>query len=648
MPMLTRKTSFACTLIAASLAACGGDAADDPAAGSAAGATDAVASEALRSDGPRSEQLRSEQPTPAPVQPMAPAPAFAAAPGAPAQQAVAASGAQASLVESAMPVPQPTPVIVSEADAPSATTAPLAASAPAPTPDVVATLTAVAPVWTRIGTEGDTLDVPAGSTVRYGANGVYLTRVVSGRFTATNAFFGGDPVYGVRKSVELQSAPATTWTRIGGEGQALTVAADTTVRYGADGRYIVKVVSGTFTATNAFFGGDPYYGRVKSVEALGTGTGPAPTPLPVPTGAVIRVGPGQAVATLAQAARLARDGDTIEIAAGTYTRDVAVFPQSRLTIRGTGGRPVLDAAGTGAVGKGILVIQGDEVSVENLELRNAKVADQNGAGIRQEGGGRLVVRNVVFRGNEEGILTSNDARASLEVHDSQFIDNAFAYAGGYSHAIYVGRIGRFVMQGSFVTGTQSGHLVKSRARETRLLYNRFTSERGSPSYEVDLPNGGAATLIGNLVEQGAATENSVIVSYGGEGLGAWPTNTLDAVANTLVNRRASGCVWLWAAAGSRVRLADTLLANAGGGCRMVLPVDTVQAGVFAATDADFVAPTAYDFRLRAGSALRGRWVDPGRSASGASLAPTLEYRHPAATLPLTTAPVHPGAFQSGQ
>jgi len=47
------------------------------------------------------------------------------------------------------------------------------------------------------------LVVAVNSTVRYGANGSYVTKQVSGGFLATNDFFGKDPAYGIRKEVSV-------------------------------------------------------------------------------------------------------------------------------------------------------------------------------------------------------------------------------------------------------------------------------------------------------------------------------------------------------------------------------------------------------------------------------------------------------------
>jgi hypothetical protein len=99
---------------------------------------------------------------------------------------------------------------------------------------------------------------------------------------------------------------------------------------------------------------------------------------------VVEVGPGKKFDRPSAAARVAKNGDVIEIAAGTYEGDVAIWRQNNLTIRGVGGRPHLEADGEYAEGKGIWVIKGRNATVENVEFSGARVPDQNGAGIRQE------------------------------------------------------------------------------------------------------------------------------------------------------------------------------------------------------------------------------------------------------------------------
>ena len=106
--------------------------------------------------------------------------------------------------------------------------------------------------------------------------------------------------------------------------------------------------------------------------------------LTTPAFAQLRVGPGEAYETIAAAAAAAQDGDTVEIVAGTYHEEV-VWSADRLTIRGVGGRPVIDMTGralTRQGGKGIFILDGADITLENVELVGASVPDGNGAGIR--------------------------------------------------------------------------------------------------------------------------------------------------------------------------------------------------------------------------------------------------------------------------
>src|SRR5258708_2780718 len=73
---------------------------------------------------------------------------------------------------------------------------------------------------------------------------------------------------------------------------------------------------------------------------------------------LIRVGPREAVATIEAASRLARDGDTVEIEAGDYVGDVTSWNQNDLTLRATGGRVRIFAAGEAAERKAIWVVKG--------------------------------------------------------------------------------------------------------------------------------------------------------------------------------------------------------------------------------------------------------------------------------------------------
>ncbi len=247
----------------------------------------------------------------------------------------------------------------------------------------------------------------------------------------------------------------------------------------------------------------------------------AADPLGQPIANWIRVGLDQRVTTIAEAARVARDGDTVEIEAGLFTDDVASWPQDNLTIRAVGGRARIASHGASAEGKAIWVIKGTGVLIENIEFTGAHVRDRNGAGIRHEGG-KLTVRNCLFERNEMGILTWNRETAELVVEGSEFRDNAVAsdYRAGdaIGHQIYVGSISSFTLRDSYVHGGAFGHLVKSRALRNFIINNRLTDDdAGQASYELEFPNGGVAYAIGNIIAQSAMTHNSDLVSFGAEG-----------------------------------------------------------------------------------------------------------------------------------
>jgi hypothetical protein len=60
---------------------------------------------------------------------------------------------------------------------------------------------------------------------------------------------------------------------------------------------------------------------------------------------VLAVGPGKTLTRPSQAAQSAHDGDVIEIRAGVYSGDAAVWTRNDLTIRGVNGRAHLEADG---------------------------------------------------------------------------------------------------------------------------------------------------------------------------------------------------------------------------------------------------------------------------------------------------------------
>lgn len=357
--------------------------------------------------------------------------------------------------------------------------------------------------------------------------------------------------------------------------------------------------------------------------------------------AVRSVGPGKTYATPCAALAAATDGDVIEIdASKSYSGDVCAFAKNNLTIRGVGGRAKIDAGGKSAGGKAIWVVQGNDTTIEDVELSGCKVVDKNGAGIRQEGR-NLTVRRVYFHDNENGILTGANAESTIVIEDSEFGNNG---AGdGYSHNMYIGEIKSFTLRGSYSHHAKVGHLVKSRALRNYILFNRLTDENGNASYEIDLPQGGPSWIIGNVVQQSASTSNSGLVSYARESKRN-PGSALWVVNNTFFNARSAGTfVAVASDLGTPVLLRNNVFAGPGTVCDQASAIKDANI----VGDPGFVDAAAFDYHLKSGASGEGKGVPPGTGGSE-PLAPTCQYVHPArAVVRKTVGTIDPGAFELG-
>lgn len=245
----------------------------------------------------------------------------------------------------------------------------------------------------------------------------------------------------------------------------------------------------------------------------------------------LMVGANQQYTGPGAALQAAQDGDTVSIAPGTYY-DCGFVRANNVTVEGSGPGAILTDKTCG--GKALLVVDGNNITVRNLTLQRARVPDSNGAGIRAEGGD-LVVDKVHFLDNQNGILSADNPKATIEVKDSDFSGNGVCTAA-CSHSIYIGHIAKLVVEGTRITNTHSGHGIKSRAQRTEVLNSDISDgPNGNSSYTIDIPNGGSLVVSGSRLEKGPKAENTAnVISIGEEGVDR-PTDEIIIKNNHLTN-----------------------------------------------------------------------------------------------------------------
>ena len=249
-------------------------------------------------------------------------------------------------------------------------------------------------------------------------------------------------------------------------------------------------------------------------------------------GKTLSVGKGRAYAAPSEAIAAARDGDTVQIDAGEYY-DCAVVAANNLTIEGIG--PKASAVLTDKVcgGKALLITNGRNITIRNLTLQRARVADRNGAGIRAQGG-NLTIDHVKFINNEDGILGADSPDANIVIRNSAFLYNGVC-AAQCAHGIYINHIASLTIENSKFFGTKQGHHVKFRGRRLVVTGCDFADgPEGTSSYSIEAPNGGSVIVRNNHFEKGPKSENHTgAVVIGMEGV-TQPTPEITVENNSFV------------------------------------------------------------------------------------------------------------------
>lgn len=350
--------------------------------------------------------------------------------------------------------------------------------------------------------------------------------------------------------------------------------------------------------------------------------------------ATLTVGTGRTYARIEDAYAAAAPGDTIAIYRTTgdvYVRPMLLVAKANLRFVGMEPAPVvLDGSGGNYSGAGSVpraIIQANPgangLVLENLELRGARNATFNGAGVRINQASGVTVRRCVIHGNDMGIMSNGDgasptSAANQLIEYCQIYSNGNTSNPGFNHNLYLGGTSATV-QFCAIHSSTTGHNFKSRAHYNLLRYNHIYD---SANREVDLVDAWDTTrphshsvLLGNLiVKKLEMTGNRTVIHFGQDG-GSAHNGTLFLIHNTIVTTYASPIVQL-SSSQARADFVNNVIYNG------------VQS-----------APTLVTGHSSGGVTGNHNWISRGYSLAGTSISPATRYQG-------ATVPAHPGFASS--
>src|SRR5262249_2014506 len=118
------------------------------------------------------------------------------------------------------------------------------------------------------------------------------------------------------------------------------------------------------------------------------------------------------------------------------------------------------------------------------------------------------VENVRFLNDQSGLLAGDAPGAAIVIRDSRFEGTGICEGGRCASAITVGRIARLVIERTLITGTRGAHQVMSSSEAPEYVGTRLEDgPRGSASFLLIMPNGGALRLEGSILQKGPRAAN---------------------------------------------------------------------------------------------------------------------------------------------
>jgi hypothetical protein len=258
----------------------------------------------------------------------------------------------------------------------------------------------------------------------------------------------------------------------------------------------------------------------------GGSTGLPPLPaLPTPSavapgssGNIINCGSGQALATLSAAIPTAVAGDTIQLAAGTYTDTPPSWSVPLLIDLGGATFNADGQTATLAHGKGLLVPAADSI-IQNGTVTGVAMDQGSGqltSAVRPEVGcGYLTLKNLQLHGNQCGVGEGGTG-CVMELDGCDISNNGLTVnSGSLTHNLYV-QCRRLTLVNVVSNGAVEAHAIKYRGPEMIVTGGTFGSSPGKP---FDLPNGSTVPFQitnASIVKAATAADHGVL-AYGEEG-----------------------------------------------------------------------------------------------------------------------------------
>ncbi len=263
--------------------------------------------------------------------------------------------------------------------------------------------------------------------------------------------------------------------------------------------------------------------------------------------ATYHVGAARADKTLGSVLPRLKAGDVVEVDAGTYHEVNRIAAQGTrdapIIIRGVGAvRPVFDAEGLdtqgrGSVPRGVFQIEGSYITLEHLELKNARNGN-NAAGVRLLDSTNAVVRDCKVTYCDMGIFGSDKETVFIEGCEIAF-NGTEKFSGG-SHNFYM-HGNRVVVRRCYIHDSLFGQNYKSRAHYNELWFNWITNSQEGEVGIVDAPGhtdtpNSNTLLVGNTIVSRAQRSGNAakFVLFGSEMEGGSHNGTLYLFHNTCI------------------------------------------------------------------------------------------------------------------